>query len=46
MWFYIVLIVAAIALIVWFVRTPTFRAYRRSPKDPGQTGSGRSQIHN
>ena len=32
-------IVAAIGAIVWFVRTPLFRAHLRSPKDPGDAGT-------
>ena len=50
MWFYIELMVLAIALIafiVWFVRTPLFRAHRHGKwKDPGQTGTGRNHIGN
>jgi hypothetical protein len=39
--FYIFLIVAAIVIVVWFVRTPMFRQLRRgSGRDPGQHGSG------
>ena len=37
---YIILIVAAISFVAWFVRTPTFRQLRRGRgADPGQTGS-------
>lgn len=49
MWFYIELIVLAVALIlftVWFVRTPLFRAHRHGNwKEPGQAGTGRSRFH-
>ena len=39
MLFYVIVIVAAIAFIVWFVRTPLFRAHLRSGKDPGESGT-------
>jgi hypothetical protein len=32
-------IVAAIGVIVWFVRTPLFRAHLRQGKDPGEGGT-------
>lgn len=36
---YGIVIVAAIAFIAWFVRTPSFRQHRRGRgKDPGQAG--------
>lgn len=38
--FYTVLAVALIGFVVWFVRTPSFRAHRRGRgKDPGATGT-------
>ncbi len=41
-----VLMMSAIAFIVWFTRTPLFRAHRHGHwKDPGQTGTGRSRFH-
>jgi hypothetical protein len=36
---YAILIVAVIAFIVWFVRTPGFRHHFRGRQDPGQGGS-------
>ena len=37
---YGILIVAAIAVVVWFVRTPSFRhRFGSQGKDPGQAGS-------
>ena len=35
----IVYIVVAILGIIWFVRTPLFRAHLRSGKDPGDSGT-------
>jgi hypothetical protein len=44
MWFVIVLIALAIAFIVWFVRTPLFRAHLRGhAKDPGWDTSMRDR---
>jgi hypothetical protein len=38
--FYGIVIVAAIVIVTWFVRTPLFRQHRRGGgKDPGQAGS-------
>jgi hypothetical protein len=49
-WFYIELVVLALAVIafsVWFVRTSLFRAHRHGNwRDPGQTGTGRSNLGN
>ena len=40
--FYSIVIIAFVTCVVWFVRTPTFRHYRRGHgKDPGQLG-----VHN
>jgi hypothetical protein len=37
---YTFLVLAAIAFLVWFVRTPTFRHLRRGQsRDPGQAGT-------
>ncbi len=45
MWFFIVLTVLVVAFIVWFVRTPLFRAHLHGHwKDPGQAGTGRSRL--
>jgi hypothetical protein len=35
----VIYVVAAIGAIVWFVRTPLFRAHLRSGKDPGDAGT-------
>ncbi len=49
MWFYIELMLVAVAFIafsVWFVRTPLFRAHLHGNwKAPGQAGTGRSRFH-
>jgi hypothetical protein len=40
MLWYIILIVAFIAFVAWFVRTPSFRHHLRGRgKDPGQLGA-------
>lgn len=46
MWFYIVLMVLVVALFVWVGRTKLFRYFLHHAKDPGQAGSGRSQLLN
>ena len=37
--FWGVVIVAVIGFVVWFVRTPLFRAHLRSGRDPGDQGT-------
>ncbi len=36
---YTILGVAVVLFIVWFIRTPIFRAHRRSARDPGEAGT-------
>jgi hypothetical protein len=36
--FYVIVIVAAIALAIWFVRSPLFRAHLRRHETPGEVG--------
>jgi hypothetical protein len=43
MWFPVLVVVALTGLVVWFVRTPSFRA-RRSGRGPGQ--GDRDRGHN
>ena len=37
--FYGIVVVAALGIGAWFVRTPLFRAHLRRSKDPGDAGT-------
>jgi cytochrome c-type biogenesis protein CcmH/NrfG len=41
MWFAVLVVAALIAFVVWFVRTPSFRA-RRTGREPSQRDQGRA----
>jgi hypothetical protein len=35
----VVFVAIGVGLVIWFVRTPLFRAHLRSGKDPGDAGT-------